>query len=93
MVIYLYAIRDTKGDVFYAPFPASSDAEAQRHVSIMMSSNPDSQINRFAPDFTLYLIGSMDTKMGSLTPTEPIHSIASLVSLKMQTPGIDLAES
>lgn len=62
----IYTILDEKAQCIGPLFLAVSDYEAERIVSVSLSS--DSLPRRYSADFALLRLGDIDTSNGTLTP-------------------------
>lgn len=67
MSLQCYSIRDEKAACFLSPYFAKSTVEAVRSLTVA-ANDPQSNLNRFADDFGLYLLGVVDENTGVLTP-------------------------
>lgn len=80
MLISIFSIKDCKVLAFRPPFTARSAVEAQRSVANYLQSNLESEITRYAADFELYHIGTMNDENGDIDSSpEFICSIQSLI--------------
>lgn len=68
----LYSIKDEKMNVFFPPFCAQNNLDAQRRVGIM-TTDPAGQLHHYPADYSLYRVGSFSTDAGQLfnTAEEP----------------------
>lgn len=82
---YCYAIRDEKAGVYLSPFFTNGIVDAMRSLSIA-ANQPESNLNKFPEDFTLYAICKMDEKTGQIIPElnmpELITPVAQIVQPK-----------
>jgi len=74
MVYQVFSVRDSKGELFAAPFCMSNVALAIRKVSEFVN-NPGSELSKYPGDFTLYHIGTFDEVSGVLTALSPVKLI------------------
>lgn len=75
-----YSIKDEKSQNFMSPFFTAGVVDALRSLTIACN-QPESNLNRFPEDFSLYLIAKLDTESGIVTQTGPelISSVKSLI--------------
>lgn len=64
MILNLYAVKDEKSG-FDKVFASLNDAYAQREFSLAVKDS-NSMFNHFPADYSLYSLGSFDTKDGSI---------------------------
>jgi len=77
----LFAVRDVKSDSFGAPMSIISTGIALRGFTETVA-NPESNLNRYPEDYTLYEVGTYDPSSGMLTSLHPAPQlIASAVSV------------
>nr|QJB20711.1 MAG: nonstructural protein [Microvirus sp.]DAM31247.1 MAG TPA: DNA binding protein [Microviridae sp.] len=82
MKFNLYSIRDSKAGLHLAPWPARSDADAQRSITASMS-DPlirETPIFQNPGDFSLCVLGVFDDETGSIEPFPP-RQIAPILAL------------
>lgn len=63
----LYAIRDEKAAYFHTPFACKSQQDAVRNC-INAVNDPQSNLNRFSDDYSLYTLGHFNELDGVITP-------------------------
>lgn len=69
----VYAIRDSKAEVYNTPFFQNTHGEAERSFSRLVE-DPKSMIQQFPDDYDLYWIGEYDDLLGTLTALDtPQH--------------------
>lgn len=61
-----YAIKDEKIGVFQSPHFTTSVVDALRSLTIA-ANQPESNLNRFPEDYSLYHLGDIDEETGILT--------------------------
>jgi hypothetical protein len=90
MVLKIYSIRDTKGEVFHAPYFKTTHGEAER--SFRQAANDDkTTISQFPEDFDLYYLGEYDDNTGKFKNLDtPQHVIKAIhcVKTKENTPKL-----
>lgn len=87
MKLKAYSIRDTKGEIFHAPFYQPTYGLAERHFESAVN-DPRSTINQFPEDFDLYYVGEYDDQTGKFeTPPTPEHQIKAVQLKKAAEPA------
>lgn len=78
-VQFVYALKDSRAELFLPPFIARTDAEAKRMMARMCSQ--DGLVKQFPDDFVLWRLGTMDTGTGFLVAcnTAALCSVKSLL--------------
>lgn len=81
MILKMFSIRDTKGEIFNPPYYAKTHGEAERQFKTL-TNDPKSTINQYPEDFDLYYLGDYDDQTGKLKSLDtPQHLIkAALVN-------------
>ena len=59
MITNMYTIYDSKAEIYTPPMHFRNDAEALRQLG-QEANNPDSKLNKFAEDYSLFLLGEWD---------------------------------
>lgn len=72
MKLYAFAVHDSKAEFFSTPFFTRSLGEGLRGFEDEVN-NKESQLNRHAGDFNLYLVGSFETENGRFEEIDPVH--------------------
>jgi len=70
----IYSIYDSKAEAYLQPFFSPNNAVAIRNFQNVLQ-DPNSNINRWPEDFTLFAIGTWDEDTGQITPAEQIKSL------------------
>lgn len=89
----LYSIYDKKAQYYLMPFFAESEAQAKRIVISSALSDTDSSLNRFAQDFRLDKLATLNINTGKIV--ENISTVAEVQSLLIayqSTVGDDICE-
>lgn len=68
--IQMYAVKDTKSQLFTMPHFQQSDGVAIRSFSTACE-DPKTDLNKYPSDFSLYHVGSFHVETGELTPVSP----------------------
>lgn len=66
----MYAVFDTKSQLFGMPHFQKSDGVAIRSFSTACES-PETELNKYPSDFSLYHIGTFHVETGELVPATP----------------------
>lgn len=72
----IYSLKDEKAEAFSQPFFMDTDGQALRALDGIVN-NPETQVNRYPQDFTLYRLGTYDEKTGRLESRETPKLLAS----------------
>lgn len=83
----LFAIRDTKGNFYGAPFTQHSTVDAER-TFMKLRREHNSNINLYPQDFDLYHVGNYDNQTGKIQALDvPVHMVNA-----SHLPGFDAKE-
>lgn len=74
MVLKVFSVLDTKGDVFMAPFFFSATGQAVRAFSDL-ANNPDTVVSRHPGDYRLTCIGEFDDSTGRLVAYDQVQQL------------------
>lgn len=66
MILQAFSVFDSKAKTFAAPWWAVNEQTAKRNFSGAVN-DPQTQLNKFPEDFTLYHIGSFNDENGELS--------------------------
>jgi len=72
MEMKMYTVYDSKAEAYLNPFVLRSKGEAIRSFQTE-ANKPDSNLNRYSEDYTLFEIGTFDTDTGIVTSNK-IHT-------------------
>lgn len=78
----IYAIRDSKGEVYNTPFYKKTHGEAERDFKTL-ANDPKSMVFNYPEDFDLYYLGTLDDVSGKLNPIDTPQHIVKAVQLKI----------
>lgn len=78
MNINAYSVKDSKSGTFGNPFYAQNDALASRSFE-QASNDPQTTINAYPEDFSLYRIGNFDDQSGEFTSEKQPQFITNAV--------------
>lgn len=84
MLLKIYSIRDTKGEVFNTPFFQKTHGEAERNFRQLVS-DEKSLVSKYPLDFNLYYIGEYDDQTGKIEPLTAPQHIMEAVAAKPKT--------
>lgn len=59
MILKAFSVKDTKAGSYSAPYFAPSIGEGER-VFLKLARDPQTNVNQFAEDYDLYLVGDYD---------------------------------
>lgn len=76
MLLKIYALQDMKQGEFSTIHYGVNDLEAFRYYKMI---SKDGLLHDFPGDFNLYTLGTIDTKMGVITPE--VNALSSLVDV------------
>lgn len=79
MTLKVYAIRDSKAQVYNTPFFQKSHGEAERSFDQLVK-DEKSMVAKYPDDFDLYYIGEYDDQDGVLKPQATPQHIAKAVN-------------
>lgn len=80
MLLKMFSIRDSKGEIFNPPYYAKTHGEALRSFKTL-SNDPKSTINQYPEDFDLYFLGEYDDQTGKLKPNDTPQHIEKAVTV------------
>lgn len=84
MLHKLFAIRDSKGEMYTPPFCKATFGLAEREFS-ELANNPQSQIGKHPEDFDLYQLGDYEDTTGKLQLLDsPQHLVKAVNLLRPQ---------
>lgn len=66
MIKNIYSVFDKKAQVFCSPFVSINDQTAMRDFAFA-ANNPESDINRYSIDYSLYYLGAFDDESGYIS--------------------------
>lgn len=76
MKMGMYAVKDTKAQVFNTPFFQHTHGSAERAFEQLIR-DPQSLCSKYPKDYDLYFLGSIDDESGKLSVTEKPQHIVS----------------
>lgn len=80
MILRMFAIFDSKAEAFIQPFFSPTVALALR--SFTAAANDEAtDFNRFAGDYTLFELASVDQQSGKVTPLDAPHNLGTAITL------------
>jgi len=81
MILKMYSIRDSKGEIFNPPFYSKTHGEAERSFRTL-ATDSKSTIFQYPEDFDLYQIGTYDPDSGEVKQTEQPKFVISALTMK-----------
>lgn len=78
-----YCVLDKKSLVFNTPYFLINDDVAIRQFHSVVN-NPESMVNKYPEDYTLYKVGSFDMLKGRIVPEDFPVEVMSALNLKME---------
>jgi len=87
MLLKIYSIRDSKGEIFHPPFYQKSHGEAERSFR-ELTRDEKSFIAKYPDDYDLYYLGEYDDQKGTFnsldTPQHVIKAVQLIPNTNMQ---------
>lgn len=77
----IYAIRDTKGEMYNQPWFCLTHGEAERNFHQIVS-DPNSKLSKYPEDFDLYHIGQFDVLTGKIDGLPAPSHVVKAVDIK-----------
>ena len=74
MILKVFSVLDTKGDIFMPPFFFSATGQAVRAFADL-ANDPNTIVNRHPGDYRLTCIGTFDDQNGRLTAYQDIQQL------------------
>jgi len=81
MVLKVFSIRDSKGEVFNTPFFQKTHGEAERSFRQLIN-DEKSMVFKYPDDFDLYYLGEYDDHTGKLKALDAPQHLHKAVLLK-----------
>ena len=81
MLLKLFSIRDSKGEIYNTPFFNRTAGEAERNFKNLVN-DEKSQISKYPEDYDLYYLGEYDDLNGKIKSLDTPSHIAKAVNLK-----------
>lgn len=85
MISNMYAIYDSKAEIYTTPMHFRNDAEALRQFS-QEANNPESKLNKFSQDYSLFLLGEYDDDFARFEIREAPKCVAKIHELINNAP-------
>lgn len=92
MKMLLFTVFDSAAKLFLPPFEARTAEEAIRRFRTTVNS-PESQINKYPEDYTLFEVGEFDQESGLLIPLATPHSLGVAITFLEQKVPVRYADS
>lgn len=75
MQLKIYSLRDSKSEIFNAPFYKQTHGEAERDFRSLVNDDK-SMVHKYPEDFDLYYLGDYDDNTGKVKPLDtPQHMV------------------
>lgn len=81
MELKMYSVRDSKGEIFHAPFYKHTHGEAERDFTSLVR-DEKSQLAMYPEDYDLYYLGTYDNVTGKLQSLDTPQHITKAVNVK-----------
>lgn len=81
MLLKMYTIRDTKGDMYHNPFFNKTHGEAERNFRELVN-DEKSMISKYPDDYDLYYLGEFDDNTGKFKPKDAPEHLHKAVNMK-----------
>jgi len=81
MILKVFSIRDSKGEVFNTPFFQKTHGEAERSFRQLINDDK-SMVNKYPDDFDLYYLGEYCDNTGKFKPLDTPQHLHKAVLLK-----------
>lgn len=83
MILKIYSIRDSKGEMYGPPFFQKTAGEAERSFRTLVN-DEKSMTSKYPEDFDLYYLGDYDDQIGKITPLDTPSHLCKAIQLKTQ---------
>jgi hypothetical protein len=80
MQLKVYSLRDSKSEIFNAPFYKHTHGEAERDFKSLVN-DEKSMVNKYPEDYDLYHLGEYDDNTGKITPLDTPQHLCKAVQL------------
>jgi len=87
MLLKMFSIRDTKGEMFNPPYFAKTHGEAERNFRTL-TNDEKSSVNKYPEDFDLYYIGDFDDITGKIVPQDTPQHLIKAIQLVEKTSNL-----
>lgn len=81
MILKIFSIRDSKGEVYNQPFFKKTHGEAERDFTTLVK-DQKSTVALYPEDFDLYFIGEYDDNSGTLKPLDTPQHVLKAAAIK-----------
>ena len=83
MILKMFSVRDSKGEVYNMPFYKHTHGEAERDFRTLVNDDK-SMVGKYPDDFDLYYIGEFDTIKGTVKSLDTPQHMLKAISVKMR---------
>jgi len=88
MLLKMYSIRDSKGEIFHPPYFKRTHGEAERDFSTL-ASDQKSGVGQYPEDYDLYYIGQYDDQTGKVDAlATPQHVVKAVIAAKRTSESV-----
>jgi len=91
MLLKIYSIRDTKGEIYNTPFYQRTHGEAERNFKTV-ASDSKSTISQFPEDYDLYYLGEYDDQTGKIKSLDKPQHITKAINVIDKRPDYKYEE-
>lgn len=91
MLLKIYSIRDTKGEIYNTPFYQRTHGEAERNFKTV-ASDLKSTISQFPEDYDLYYLGEYDDQTGKIKSLDTPQHITKAINVIDKRPDYKYEE-
>lgn len=83
MILKAYTVRDSKTEIYNAPFFQKTHGEAERAFS-GLANDPQTMVGRYPTDYDLYYLGDYDDQTGKIMALDAPQHVVKAVELTGQ---------
>lgn len=87
MVLKIYSVRDSKAQLFGAPWYKNTHGEAERDFSRLVN-DKNSTVSQFPEDFDLYYLGEYDDNTGKFMSLDTPQHVVKAIQVKSNEPKV-----
>lgn len=81
MILQMYSVRDSKGEIYNPPFFNKTHGEAERNFR-ELANDEKSMVSKYPEDYDLYYLGNYDDQTGKFQAEDTPKHIQKAVALK-----------
>ena len=79
MILKVFSIRDTKGELYHSPFFKTAIGEAERDFHAVVN-DKSTTLSKYPEDFDLYFLGEFDNVTGKMKSLDTPHHLVKAVN-------------